>query len=959
MNKKLLLFVGLILACMLRAYAAYIVDFPVSLTQPDGSVISCFASGDEYYNWYHDENNFTIIQNNEGYYCYAINDGDKVVASQYRVGTVDPKTVGIPVGVSISAAAKTAIRKNILDNTPDKTTAKEYRAPKGARNTGTMNNLVVYIKFADQEEFTRDTTYYWEMFNKVDDPTYQSLQNYFEQVSYGMLSITSHFYPIPTDNYIVSYTDSHPREYYMPYDPVSAPTGYQGSQRNDREFLLLKNASQYVASMIPADLNIDYDDDGMVDNVVYIIKGAPTAWSTLLWPHRWSLYGEYAYINGKRVYDFNFQLETHLNGSQSSVLCHEMFHSLGAPDLYRYEDETITPIGRWDVMASNGNPAQSMAAYMKYKYGGWIDEIPEITQAGVYTLHTPWSPTNNMYKLASPNSTNEFFLFEFRNKDHLFETTLPGEGLLIYRVNPSENGNASGPPDELYVFRQGGTNTTTNGIIAQAPFSANSGRTEFSNTTNPPCFLRNNQPGGIHVINVSAVGETISFEIPIENFLNANFYSNTQDVTTGCEVDFFATTAHPITSWLWEFQDGIPATANVKNPAGIKFSQSGLKTIKLTVTSPAGTLTETKVAYINVSTQTPEADFYCSNPATCLGKEVTIFDNSTLCPTAWSWSFSPNTVEFVNGTNSNSQNPVIVLNSDANYDVTLAVTNVNGTTTSTKNSFITTLGLDIASYSLDFEGATSLEFLGLTVVNPDNKVTWGLKDIQTSQGINTAMFMDIFNYNVVSQRDYVILPMLHITGNFEMFFKHAYAMKTVYSDTLIVSISTDCGDTWTRLETYHHDANNSFATAPPQTTEFIPTNENLWCGNGVAACNSISLSRYIGTKALIRFETFKTAGNNLYIDDIHFTINHGISNNTLNENMVVLYPNPSKGIYNISVENSESQYAVYVYDILGNLVDVYNSTGNTIINISDKKSGMYFVKLVSDSINKTIKIIKE
>lgn len=90
----------------------------------------------------------------------------------------------------------------------------------------------------------------------------------------------------------------------------------------------------------------------------------------------------------------------------------------------------------------NSIPAQSMSTYMKYRYGGWVDNIPEITEGGVYTLNTPWSETNNAYKIASPNSSYEYFIVEYRNKNHYYENKLPGEGILIYRINPYQSGNA-------------------------------------------------------------------------------------------------------------------------------------------------------------------------------------------------------------------------------------------------------------------------------------------------------------------------------------------------------------------------------------------------------------------------------------------------------------------------------------------------------------------------------------
>ncbi|MGB4309040.1 MAG: hypothetical protein WBI94_02010, partial [Candidatus Cloacimonadaceae bacterium] len=34
---------------------------PLEVTQPDGSRINIYASGDEFHNWLHDENDFTIV----------------------------------------------------------------------------------------------------------------------------------------------------------------------------------------------------------------------------------------------------------------------------------------------------------------------------------------------------------------------------------------------------------------------------------------------------------------------------------------------------------------------------------------------------------------------------------------------------------------------------------------------------------------------------------------------------------------------------------------------------------------------------------------------------------------------------------------------------------------------------------------------------------------------------------
>jgi hypothetical protein len=209
-------------------------------------------------------------------------------------------------------------------------------------------------------------------------------------------------------------------------------------------------------------------------------------------------------------------MEDFLDGDrQVSVLSHEMFHTLGAPDLYRYNNNTIDPVGGWDLMCGDRHPSQTTNIWMKHKYGGWVEDIPELTVSdiGEHTLNNVWSDTCNAFKILSPNSYNEFFIIEYRDKSVFWDSNTPGTGLLIYRVNPSYNGNADGPPDEIYVFRQGGTNTTTNGNLNNAHFSTQTGRVEFNDTSNPPCFLMDNEPGGISIYIKDVKGETISFDI--------------------------------------------------------------------------------------------------------------------------------------------------------------------------------------------------------------------------------------------------------------------------------------------------------------------------------------------------------------------------------------------------------------------------------------------------------------
>ena len=507
------------LAMVTAANAAYLRNVRVTLSQPDGTKFDCFASGDEFYNYLHDAQGFTIILNpSTGYYVYADLSDDKLIPTQLVAGRSNPAESLTPY-LNISAEKRMQMRK--AWDVPEHLKVEQKRTRE--TNHGTINNIVIFIRFADDGNFQNSFQTVNNMFNT--NTSSQSMQGYFAEVSYNQLNIQTTFYPAPNGNQIVSYQDSHNRGYYQEYS-YSNPEGYQGGnngyERMQREQTLLKNAVNYVNSnnMVPGSLNIDYDNDGLVDNVCFIVRGEPGAWSSLLWPHQWSLYNEYAYINGKRVYTFNFQLaDAGEDYFGTSTMCHEMNHSLGAPDLYHYDYGTnLHPVGLWDLMEYNANPPQHMGAYMKYRYGNWIDNIPEITSNGTYSLHDLSSSTNNCYKIAS-TSPGQYYVLEYRKKS--VEAAVPGSGLLIYRINTAFDGmgnmeyNGYSNFDEVYIYRPNGT-TTQDGNYNNAHFSAQTGRTAFDATTNPHAFLTNGSlDDNIHISSISSAGETISFTVTL------------------------------------------------------------------------------------------------------------------------------------------------------------------------------------------------------------------------------------------------------------------------------------------------------------------------------------------------------------------------------------------------------------------------------------------------------------
>lgn len=517
---------------MLGVRASYLKNYPVTLQQPDGSTVSCFLSGDEYFNWVHDARGYTLIRDGAtGYLVYAEVKEDRLVSTNYVVGRVDPARVGLLPWQIISAEKRALLRAEFVQRmNKTKRSSGENPTPeaKFTYRTGTINNVVIYIRFSDDEEFSRPRSDFEPLFN--DTARGSSLFSYYRDISNGEFNIPSTFYPVSNGGQVISYQDKYPRSYYEPFDGKTNPSGYREGENAEREQQLLGRALAAVKSQVEARLSaakLDYDYDGEVDNVCFVIKGDPGAWSSLLWPHRWTLsYIEPVYLNGKQVVDYFLILENHLfnvgNGKQS-VLVHETYHVLDAPDLYRYTSGDVDPVGSWDVMCYNTVPPQSSSVYISNKYGRFIGDIPELKGAGTYTVYHNWDRTPGhpiAYKILSPNSTKEYFVVEYRKKSgETYESAIPGEGLVFYRVNPSLSGNTGGEPYEVYVPRQGGTDQTRNGNLDLACFSANVGRTRFDNTSNPPCFLSDNTPADFSVSQISrSGGDSMTFYLSYASY---------------------------------------------------------------------------------------------------------------------------------------------------------------------------------------------------------------------------------------------------------------------------------------------------------------------------------------------------------------------------------------------------------------------------------------------------------
>ncbi len=447
--------------------------------------------------------------------------------------------------------------------------------------------------------------------------------------------------------------------------------------------------------------------------------------------------------------------------------------------------------------------------------------------------------------------------------------------------------------------------------------------------------------------------------------LLADFTADQMEAPAGCAIQFIDQTAGVPTSWLWTFEGGTPETATEQNPVVI-YENNGVFDVTLEVTNSTGTQSITKEEYINVMEGlVPEVHFAADQTSFCDEAEMIVHftDETLFCPSSWEWEFSPNTVSFLEGTDANSQNPIVEFLVDGSYDVTLNSTNSNGESSLTMEDYIASGGTMIPFFE-DFESEEPLA-KGWTIENEDGAITWddyavGGTDGSRAMGIN---FHDYLNFGA---RDRLISPPFALLEYpADLTFKHAYAQYySQYTDSLIVYISTDCGESWTRIFENGEDGNGSFATHEQTTDDFIPAVIEDWCGAGWgSSCIAIGLDQYAGMNNLkIAFESYNMRGNFLFVDDIEIDYVVGTADLLKDPDLFQIYPNPNAGQFNINFNAKLENAQIEIYDQLGK--QVYLKTGQNIpkgnsysVKLDQYPSGIYLLKVTSNEFQFEEKII--
>ncbi|MBX3102022.1 MAG: T9SS type A sorting domain-containing protein [Bacteroidetes bacterium] len=376
------------------------------------------------------------------------------------------------------------------------------------------------------------------------------------------------------------------------------------------------------------------------------------------------------------------------------------------------------------------------------------------------------------------------------------------------------------------------------------------------------------------------------------------------------------------------------------------------------------------------------ADFYVSNRYTCPGEPVTFYDYSMGKPHAWEWSFPTADAGFQSST---ERTPTVYFSTPGAHSAYLKVTNQGGTKDTTIEGIVVVRNIAPKSlpYAISFETSETAEYY---FSNPDSGIV-GLRGIAwetTALGGYESSRCARMNHSIYCEyhaRDGVVLPPVDLSDDSQTdasiafswsyvpyFFSDASAQGRVYTDSLAILASTDCGHTWTRV----HQLGGIEMSVTGNFTNVSGT-FNFYGNNWRR--DTISLNQFLGEDNLqLKVEAINGYGNDLFLDAISVDYvqgNPGILPGVVSRHRprqlasARLAPNPVTDHTHLYLDLANGQKtSLQVMDASGRLVQQVQygqlaAGSHTLeVNLHSQPAGIYLVRLRTDDGEKTFKAIK-
>jgi serine/threonine-protein kinase len=534
-----------------------------------------------------------------------------------------------------------------------------------------------------------------------------------------------------------------------------------------------------------------------------------------------------------------------------------------------------------------------------------------------------------------------------------------------YGITADGNGN-------LYVL-DGNNNEVRKIVIATAQVTTYAGTTSAGSANGLGTLARFNGP-----VAAVTVGSTIYVADQTNNEIRkiiappiAYFKANITTVCANTPVQFTDTSYNSPTAWNWTFQNGTPATSTVQNPT-VVFSGAGTDSVKLVVTNAAGADSVTKTAYITVRS-VPTVSI-SGDTSLCKGPDLLTATPAGNAPFTYSW-------------NTTGTHDTVMVTVAKTYSVT--VTDVNGCvgkgTYVVKTDSVPLVQICVVSVDTgsthnvvvwDKTGVTRIDSFKLYFMNSASK--WQLiKAVPFSAPgyIVDTTSIDDPNKGTVrycltgvdscgSEEHFAASPWQNTTyiinngsGTFS-WSGTGYLKKGVAQPVLTYYMYRDSlsNGNWKLIDSVSGTQNTrtdpAYASYP----------KARWRIDALLN-DSVSSGCTVPVLRPIKAKTYNTSHSNTANTT---TVTKVTSISSSSPNSILIYPNPSNGVFTIDVKGIGDKEYVEVYNVLGEKVysiiaNSYQLIANSYIeiNISNQSSGVYFVKVTTSTSSQVVKLVKE
>lgn len=441
MKKLLLTLISLLLVSL--SWAAKAWKMPLTVTQPDGSVLQAYQHGDEHFNWYTDKNGVILIRKADTFYIAHIDRYGKISSSNLLAHEksqrqdAEKRAVAAQNRNLFFERAQQQIETRAMRREPVQVDGTFFP------HTGSPKAIVILAQYKDTPfTLTNPRQSFQQFLNGKGRPAdyghgegrnASSVQQYFKDMSFGQFT--------PQFDVYGPVTLPHDLAYY-------GGTAADGSNEEFEE--LITDACRLMDDSLDF-ANYDANGDGNAD-LVYVVysgygqnMGAP---DNTMWAKSGTIYPTPSFDRKKicRVGISSELLGNSENPKEKMIsgiglFCHEFSHCMGLPDFY-------PTVGRaqgnnqgmeaWSLMDDGEYTANGWwpTAYTAWEREamGWmkIDDLTTAQQIELQTIDNK-GKAYRIYNDNDPSKKDYYIVQNIQTKR--WNAGLESHGLLVYHVN--------------------------------------------------------------------------------------------------------------------------------------------------------------------------------------------------------------------------------------------------------------------------------------------------------------------------------------------------------------------------------------------------------------------------------------------------------------------------------------------------------------------------------------------